>query len=159
MPKIEIAYDNKQITTIPNTKFFGIHVDDKMSWRCHIDYIGSKLSKVCYIMRSTNINTMKRCIILDSTVIQYGLPFWVNSPQSIKIFRIQKSIIRIMMGQRRRDSCRNLFRGLEILPLASQYIFSLMLFVITNRKEFKVNTETYGIKTRQQKTSTNPLQI
>jgi hypothetical protein len=53
-------------------------------------------------------------------------PFWGNSPQSIKIFRIKKNVIRIMLGKRR-DSCRSLFREPEILPLASQYIFSYAL--------------------------------
>jgi hypothetical protein len=81
--------------------------------------------------------------------MQYGLIFWGNSPKSIKIFRIQNNIIRIMMGQTRRDSCRNLFKELEILPLMSQYIFSLTLFVIKNRKEFTDNSEIYEIKTRQ----------
>jgi hypothetical protein len=38
------------------------------------------------------------------------------------------------MGRIRIDSCRNLFKELEILPLVSQYIFSLMLFVIENMK-------------------------
>jgi hypothetical protein len=62
-----------------------------------------------------------------------------------------------MMGQTRRDSCRNLFKELEILPLVSQYIFSLMLFMIKNRKEFTDNTEIYEIKTRQQKKLHQPL--
>jgi hypothetical protein len=53
------------------------------------------------------------------------------------------------MGRTRRDSCRNLFKELEILLLMSQYIFSLMLFVIKNRKEFTDNSEIYEIKTRQ----------
>jgi hypothetical protein len=82
--------------------------------------------------------------------MNYGLPFWGNSPQSIKIFRIQKNVIRIMLGKRRRDSCISLFRELEILPLASQYIFSLMLFVAKNRNEFTLNSEIYEINTRQQ---------
>jgi hypothetical protein len=76
--------------------------------------------------------------------------FWGNSPQSIKIFRIQKNVIRIMLGKRRRDSCRSLFRELEILPLALQYIFSFMLFVAKNRNEFTLNSEFYEINTRQQ---------
>jgi hypothetical protein len=60
-----------------------------------------------------------------------------------------------MMGQRRRDSSRSLIRELEILPLVSQYIFSLMLFVIRNRKKFTANT--YEIKTTQQKNLHQPL--
>ena len=74
-------------------------------------------------------NTMKT--IYNSyfnAIISYGLPFWGNSPRAIKIFRMQKRIVRIMMGCKNRVSCRNLFRRLEILPFVSQYILLLMFF-------------------------------
>jgi hypothetical protein len=54
-----------------------------------------------------------------------------------------------MLGKRR-DSCRSLFRELEILPLASQHILSLLLFVVKNRNEFTPNSEIHEINTRQQ---------
>jgi hypothetical protein len=38
-----------------------------------------------------------------------------------------------MLGKRRRDSFKSLFKELEILPLASQHIFSLMLFMAKNK--------------------------
>jgi hypothetical protein len=41
---IKIAYDNKQITTISNIKFLGIHINDTKNWKCHIEHISSKLS-------------------------------------------------------------------------------------------------------------------
>jgi len=57
------------------------------------------------------------------SVMSYGFLFWRNYPDSIKIFRLQKKIIRIMTGCRSTDSCGKLFISLEILPLPSQYIF------------------------------------
>jgi hypothetical protein len=36
--------------------------------------------------------------------MNYGLLFWANSPDSQTIFKLQKKIIRIMMGRRPRDS-------------------------------------------------------
>jgi hypothetical protein len=82
-------------------------------------------------------------------VMTYGLLFWGNSPDSIKIFRLQKKIIRIMAGCRYRDSCRKSFINLEILPLPSQYIFSLLMFMIRNRNQFFVNSEVHHINTRR----------
>jgi len=79
----------------------------------------------------------------------YGLIFWGNSPDSIKIFRLQKKIIIIMMGCRSRDSSRKLFPNLEILPIPSQYILSLLLFMIRNKNQFQVNSEIHQINTRQ----------
>jgi len=70
-------------------------------------------------------------------IMTYGLIFWGNSPDSIKIFRLWKKIIRIMMGCRSRDSCRKLFLNLEILPL--------LLFMIRNKNQFQVNSEIHQI--------------
>jgi len=58
-------------------------------------------------------------------------------------------IIRIMIGCRIKDSCRKLFYNLEILPLPSQYIISLLLFMIRNKNQFLVNSEIYHTDTRQ----------
>jgi hypothetical protein len=90
-------------------------------------------------------------------VLSYGLYFWGNSPHSLKIFRMQKSIIRIMIGCNSRVSCRNLFRKLEILPLASQYILSLMLFVVKNTNFFILNSGNHDICTRQSMNFYQPL--
>jgi hypothetical protein len=80
----------------------------------------------------------------------YGLLFWGHSPNSIKIFRLQKKIIRTMMGCRSKDSCRKLFFNVEILTLPSQYILFLLLFMIRNKNQFLVNSEIHHKDTRQQ---------
>jgi len=48
-----------------------------------------------------------------------------------------------------RDSCRQLFKNLKILPLKSKYIFfSLLLFVAENRDLYESNSEIHNINTR-----------
>ena len=54
-----------------------------------------------------------------------------------------------MEGSGNRVPCRNLFKKFEILPLISQYILSLLMFVIQNKAFFQTNTETHNIYTRQ----------
>jgi len=39
--------------------------------------------------------------------------------------------------------------NLEILPLPSQYIISLLLFMIRNKNQFQVNSEIHQINTKQ----------
>jgi len=75
--------------------------------------------------------------------------FGVPPLHSEKLFRLQKRIVRIMMGCRKEVSCNNLFRKLKILPLMSQYIISLMMFIIKNKNQFMVNSEVHSINTRQ----------
>jgi len=50
------------------------------------------------------------------SVMSYGIIFGGNQPYSEKIFKIQKRVIRIITNSRMRDSCRELFQTLEILP-------------------------------------------
>jgi len=81
------------------------------------------------------------------SIMTYGLIFWGNFHYS-NIFRLQKRIIRIIVGIRSRDSCREHFKKLKILPLQSQYILSLLLFVVDNGDYFEVNSEIHNINTR-----------
>jgi hypothetical protein len=52
------------------------------------------------------------------------------------------------MNARNRDSCHQLFKNLKILPLKSQYIFSLLLFVAENRDLYESDSEIHNINTR-----------
>ena len=65
-----------------------------------------------------------------------GTIFWGNSLHSSIIFRIQKKVIRIMEGCENTVSGRNLFKKLQILPLTSQYLLSLLMFVVQNKYFF-----------------------
>jgi len=47
-----------------------------------------------------------------------------------------------------RETCRKLFKKLNILPLHSQYILSLSLFVVKNINMFKSNSMVHSINTR-----------
>ena len=83
------------------------------------------------------------------SLLSYGIIFWGNSSYGLHIFRLQKKAVRIIMGLRPRDSCRKPFKHLRILPLQSQYILSLLIFVMENKGLFHVNSEMHGINTRQ----------
>jgi hypothetical protein len=114
--------------------------------------IAPKLSQACFIARvikSFLTRYTLKMIYYEyfHAIMTYGLIFWGNSSHSGNIFKIQKRIIRIM-GARPGDSCMELFKVLKILPLTSQYIFSLALFVANNKSLFKENSEVHNIKTR-----------
>ena len=46
------------------------------------------------------------------------------------------------------DSCRELFKTMEILPLYSQHIFSLLMYVVNNKHLFTKNLEVHNHNTR-----------
>jgi hypothetical protein len=81
------------------------------------------------------------------SIISYRIIFWSNStPNSIKIFRIQKR--RIMNKSKKMDSSRGLFKTMEIVPLCSQYIFSLLMYVVNNKHLFTRNIEVHNHDSR-----------
>ena len=52
------------------------------------------------------------------------------------------------MGVRTRDSCGELFKIVRLLPLTSQYIFTLALFVVNKKSLFMEYSQLHNIKTR-----------
>ena len=137
-----VAYDNKLISNISTLKFLGLLIDDKLTCKNHIEMIMPKLSAACFVIR-----VVKPCMTHDTlkmiyssyfhSIMSYGLTFWGNSSCSSSIFKIQERIIRIVMNAGTRDSCKELFKILKILPLQSKYILSLMLFWVTVRINFR----------------------
>ena len=157
---LEINYMNTTITNIPSVKFLGLLVDDTLSWDRHINHIASKLSSASYAINQS-INAVRTITPLLSknalkmlyfsyahSVISYGIIFWGNSTNSIKIFRLQKKIIRIMTKSKKTESCRRLFKEMEILTFYSQYIFSLSMYVVNNVHLFMKNMEIHSHNTR-----------
>jgi hypothetical protein len=80
--------------------------------------------------------------------MSYGIIFWGNSTESKKVFYIQKRIIRIIAGAKRRAACRELFKKFNILPLDSEFLLSLLLFIVDNMEKFQRNLDINSISTR-----------
>jgi hypothetical protein len=81
--------------------------------------------------------------------MNYDFIFWGNSPYCINIFRLQKKAVRIITSTRNRDHGRYTFKALNILPFQSQYIFSLLCFVVMDLNQYKVNSDICSKDTRQ----------
>jgi hypothetical protein len=132
--------NNRIFINNQNTKFLGLIVDNTLSWKPHIDHLINKLSTACCVIRSVKpyVNTDVLIMIYHSlfhSVMNYGIIIWGNSSHNTQVFKMQKKTVRIIMGCGNRESCRNLFKELNILPLMSQYILSLLTFVSNNRKQ------------------------
>jgi hypothetical protein len=80
--------------------------------------------------------------------MSYGIIFWGNSSHS-SVFLAQKRVIRIIMGYGYKEFCRELFKELKILTLSSQYILSLLSFIVNNRHYFVSNSVYHNINIRQ----------
>ena len=128
-------------------------IDENLSWYCHNDQMIPKLNKATYVIRILkpllSLEALKTVYFATvHSIISYGIIFWGISTNSKIIFKTQKRIIRIITNSTNRDSCRDLFKKLGILPLQSQYIFSLLIFVVKNKDLFKTNSDIHSFNTR-----------
>jgi hypothetical protein len=81
-------------------------------------------------------------------VTKYGIIFWGNLYNGRKILTVQKKIITIMASVKRRNSCRILFKRLEILTLPCEYVFSLTNFTVNNQEYFQTSSALHSVNTR-----------
>ena len=158
---LDIIHRSRKLTMVKSTKFLGLTLHATLSWRPHIDTIAPKLSSAGFALRIVKplLSPESLRMVYFSyfhAIMTYGIIFWGNSSHSNIIFRLQKRVIRIITGIRNRDSCREYFKALKILPLQSQYILSLLLFVIDNKDHFKRNSEVHHINTRNKSSIHQP---
>jgi hypothetical protein len=136
---VNITYENNQIPEVHDIKFLGLYINNTLSWKTHINNILPKLCSACFAMKLVkpyvSQQTMK--VIYYSyfhSIMSYGILFWGHSAYSIRVFRLQKRIIRIMMGCRITDSCRKCLSNLKfyLCPPCIFFLFSVLWLIIRN---------------------------
>jgi len=150
---LKLNYQGNYIKNSPNTKFWGLIIDDSLSWKAHIDQMMSKLNTAYFVIRTIQAimspETLRIvCFAYIHSIMSYGIILGGIQTYSDKIFKIQKRVIRIITSSRMRDSYMELFKKLELLTLYSQYIFSVSIFVVKNKHLFHTNNQTHSIHTR-----------
>jgi hypothetical protein len=78
---LNIGYKGKYAEETVNSKFLGLHLDNHLNSKDHIDQMISKLSEACYAVSSvlyiSNMNTLKSIYFAYfHCIIQYGIIFW-----------------------------------------------------------------------------------
>ena len=117
-------------------------IDKNLTWKYHIDYIASKISRVVGIIsrlrHSVPLNTLiqvYRSLIFPYT--HYGIAGWGQAAQVYlrKVFILQKRALRLMFFAGNRSHAILLFVSANVLPLNMLYfetVCSLMHDISTN---------------------------
>ena len=124
-------------------KFLGVLIDKNLTWKYHVDYIASKISRVVGIIsrlrHSVPLNTLIQiyCSLIFPPYTYYGIAVWGQAAQVYlkKVFILQKRAFRLMFFACNRSHAIPSFVSANVLPLNMLYfetVCSLMHDVSTN---------------------------
>jgi hypothetical protein len=124
----------------------GCYINENMKWNNCIKYLSSKLNTSSYMINFLK-NIMSPHVLRTKYFtsfhvhLRYGLTLWSGDLERIKIFWLQKKVIRIIGKVDRHVSCRNLFKHLNILPLPYLYIIE----VVCSVNPLRTNQSVYAV--------------
>jgi len=148
-----IQVDRKSIKQVNQTKFLGVHIDNKIRWNTHTEYLEAKLSSLCYSMKTIKCTVTDKVLrityyALVQSIMSYGVIFWALAADAPRILIMQKKILRIIEGANWRTHCKPLFKKWKILTLPSLYILNVVRWIKNNEDSFTKNNEVHEYLTR-----------
>lgn len=143
-----VRYGGRSIPETEYVGFLGLTVDSQLKFEEHCSTLERKLCSAYYGVRN-----LRTCIGLDAlrmfyfayveSRLRYAIIFWGSASCAHRLFIYQKRIIRCMVGASSMDSCRPIFKQLNILPLWSLYLYEILLFYKNNENVFVKNGDIY----------------
>ncbi len=135
LPTLQI--DSVDIQIVENTKFLGLHIDNKLSWNHHIDHVANRISSGLFALyRLSKFCTIEALKLVYFAHIHSHLAFGIiiyggTSQTNIdRLLILQKRAIRIMLKLNWQESVKDKFRELGIMTVYSNYIYQCVLYTI-----------------------------
>lgn len=148
-----ILLNGECLEIVNKALFLGITLDSNLQWSPHIAVLAGKLSSAAYAVRKirqlTDVDTAR--LVYHSyfhSVMSYGILVWGKAADIQTIFVLQKRAIRSIYNLNSRESLRELFKDINILTVASQYIYESIMYVIKNIDSFTKNSDVHNFNTR-----------
>lgn len=120
-----------------NTKYLGTIIDNKLTWKPHIDQLCKKLSAGNYVIRRikqiSGLDAAKVAYFaLFESHLRYGIATWGGTSKGNleRILINQKRAIRCLADLKYQESCRIHFKNLKILTVVSLYIKEVILHTV-----------------------------
>lgn len=131
---LNIQFNDIKILEVETTKFLGIHIDNTINWKTHLEFVCSKISKFSFALKklATTNNTPTVLTAYHghvAPILNYGIIFWGNSANRDHVFKEQKKCIRAICRLKVMDSCKPFFIKHKILTLPCMYILEVVMFV------------------------------
>ena len=126
-PNMKISINDIEVKEKCSVKYLGTMIDNKLSWKTHIEYIRTKLSKSIGVISKVKYFVTEKVLInlyhaFVQSHVSYNLINWSGASKSNldPIIKCIKKVIRIITFENRYQHTKNLFQNLNILPFMSQ---------------------------------------
>jgi len=152
-PQSDSSYLPSHYNSVIFTRFLGLEIYSTLSWDMHINSLLPRLSKAYFALltlsSSIDFPVMRQVYFAHfHSLISYGLIFWGNSVEAVRVFKMQKRVIRLLCGLGPRETCKHHFKKTQILPLPSLFIFQCLLFVKSHYHRFFERNHQHNYSTR-----------
>ena len=113
-------------------RYLGVLLDEHLTWKYHIDYVASKVSKAVGIIARLRhfvpfqiLTSIYRSLILP--YLSYGITIWGNGSQIHlkKLLVLQKRVLRLMYCANNREHAVPFFKNTANLPVNMLYFESV----------------------------------
>ena len=133
---VAIMINNTAVNRVHSTKFLGVIIDEKLTWKGHVDLVKSKVAKnvfllnrVKYILKYDSMLSLYNTLILP--YLTYCCEIWGNTygTRLKGLVIIQKKAIRLIHGAGYRDHTNMLFleaRALKLTDLVKMNLATIM---------------------------------
>ena len=137
IPKFLINIDNKPLEQCNSYKYLGVFIDQDLSWKPHIEYICTKISKACgalsKIRHVIGIDTLKHIYYaLVNSYLRYGIISWGNASQeSLQPLNtlINRAVRIISFAPLGRLNTKPIFKHLRLLNVQETFDLETVKFV------------------------------
>jgi hypothetical protein len=153
--KPQVAFNKMNLDYTAEMKFLGNHITETLKWNSHVQSLASKLSEVSFMIKSLkeilSPNMIQNIYFIKcQSFLRFDILFWGGGGElNMRILRIQKRVIRPMIGVSSRTSCRQLFKELNILTLASLYILEVICFIRKYCQSVELNSNVHIYNARR----------
>lgn len=134
--KVDISIDNTSIKQVQTTKYLGLNIDEKLSWKNHIEEVHKKLLKfgsiffkLRGIISQQTLRTLYFSLVYPN--ILYGVEIYANCCKTYltKLNVINNKIIRTILNKDMRTPVTSLYSTFNVLPVNKLHIFNILLLV------------------------------
>ena len=134
---LNIRINGIQIDQVYVSKFLGVQIDSKLTWKSHIDYTGKKLSKSSGII-SKDQHVLKKDISINFyytfaySYLIYFNEIWGSTYQTHldRLLKIQKRLLRIITSSDYYAHTAPMFKKNKILDIyqINKYLLSVFMY-------------------------------